>query len=219
MGNLLVGPPAVLLTFAAGLAVLWIGLRSWFRHVVAATPRVRWCDPPPVPEPGFRTRAEVLTGLGYLPAGYIQVAPATTWGAFIHAELPAIALLSCPPSPVYDRRCRAALCTYFEDGGALFTTSIALQGWHAFSPQGGPVRLSQFRRHGEPGALHGQHGGTVKAWIAGGRQAAPICREAVLEQIERDRAWVAGAILRTGWPSPTDCVRLLCESGPGRLRF
>ncbi len=223
MGTLVVGLLAGPLTLAAGLAVVWIGLRSRLRHAVGATPQVCWCDAPAAPTPGFRTRAEVLTGLGYLPAGFVRVSPASpataTWGAFVHAELPAVALLSCPPSALYDRRCLAGLRTYFEDGGALFTTSIALQSWYSFSPRGGPVRLSQFRRYGEPGALHGQHRGTVKAWIAGGRQAAPICRETLLEQIGRDRAWVAGAILRTGWPSPTECLRLLSESGPGRLRF
>ena len=113
-----------------------------------------------------------------------------------------------------------ALASYFEGGGELETTGIPWGGGMDLPRPPEVPHLIQMRAGGTAGALHGQHIGTLHAWIAGGRKPLPATREA-FEGYERERVEMVRAhVEQRGGLTVADFLRMISgKTARGVLRF
>lgn len=186
---------------------------------------LQWVNAPafsPGPEVEARVAAlqAELQGLAYRPAGFLADSrdPNIYYAVSVHETLPAYAFLM-----VARMAGRALIVPYllsfFEDGGRITTTASRHVGGYTAGLDTGAPQLLQLRDGGTPTALDGQHMGTLKAWIAGGRRPVPAAREALLETFGQEHERLRAAFHASGGLSLAAYVRALFGTPPGVLRF
>lgn len=160
------------------------------------------------------TAPEWLTE-GYASAGVIRIESGEVgdrWNLYLHARLPVIGLQH-PPTAVI------RLYSFVADSGVLLTTNLADREGRLLGLARQEVRLVQLRPTGSLGALHGQHRGTVQAWLHAGRSFEPVARSDVPVLIRRELGRLAEDLRR----QPAGWLALLLAGISGRfprlLRF
>ncbi len=136
---------------------------------------------------------------------------------YVHRSEPIygqISVIDVPTIRVY-----VALVSHFEGGGELETTGIPWSGSMSHMRPETPY-LIQLRPNGAAGALHGQHIGTLHAWIAGGRKPLPATLEA-FEGYERQRVdLICEHLKRSGGLRVGEFLRMITGPNAGSvLRF
>jgi len=213
-------PASVLAGWAAGLLAAWVQLReavrrNFTRHLSAA-----WTEPPA--EALDESAAELdasFRDLGYRPVGWLARMPEHPRAlVYTHQELPTYAVLvprlSEPLGGV-----SLALHTFFEDGGRLSTVSESIAARTLALVRSEAPRLAQLRSGGAPVALDGQHTGTLRAWIAGGRKPVPATREALLRLLEEDHRRISDSLREVGWVPFPSFLRWQFGAPSGVLTF
>lgn len=223
----------------AGLAVLavgasipvtgWLHARTMLRlHYTAPFRRAWHTAEPPWAEAGPEVAADAATQetelqqLGYRRAGYLaphEGARRASATVYIHRELPVYAILALETGRT-GHRAVLQLETFWEGGGRLTTTASAAPRFvGGLERRAGVPRLVQRRPGGRPAALDGQHIGTLRAWMAGGRQPQPAARSALLPALAADHTLLARLGTQHGWLSLGDYLRLVLRRDFGTLRF
>jgi len=218
---LLLTPVALVTAVGPVLVVTWLLNRALVRQFYSEGFTLQWRDGPPDLPGAARSLDGELQELGYTLVGALERRESglLTW-VYLHRELPIYALLL--PSGQQRGTYLVTACqldSFFEGGGRLSTTTnVALARFSSIVETGVP-RLVQLRPNGKPLALDGQHQGTVKAWMAGGRQPLPATREALIGYLEADRGRQQESLARVGWlPFPV-FLRWMSRRLPGVLRF
>ncbi len=219
--GLLAGLPLVLLFgVAAGIVRGWLAQRELIRRRAGLPHTLEWADSPVPDEPEWRAVDEEARGLGYQHAGVLlRAEPASLTHVYIHQALP-IYLLTAPdglPEDSSDRLIQ--LESFFDDGARITTTTSAAYALTASAARLGVPRLVQLREEGTVTALDGQHVGTVKAWMAGGREALPARHETLLAYLAQDRQQLAAALEHAGWLPFGTYLEWLVRRPHGVLRF
>lgn len=209
------------LCLAVALIAAWLGMRADHASRLAEAGPPAWIEPPAAPpaddELGELSRE--LEALSYQTAGCLRLGGrrADLVNVYVHPEMPVFACLihnhDEPGASVEVR-----LITYFEEEGQVLTTSaLETAALSALAARSDP-RLVQLRRAGTPGALHGQHTGSVQAWIAGGRVPLPAERDRLPSYLEADRRLYQEAHGARGL-SFSQFLRALAGRPEGVLRF
>jgi hypothetical protein len=202
------------------LLALWLRNRNAIRAYFAVPLEPQRLDAPPWPAGGEAlATGERLEGLGYAPAGWIRLDPTENRysAVYAHTELPAYAIAAIEGRE--NRVSMLHLDSFFEGGGRLITTNSPLSGRLSAAVNLGAPRLVQLRPGGTPTALDGQHMGTLKAWMAGGRQPLPADAEAYVVHLAADLQRLKEKLRASGWLPPGVFLGWLIGRPKGILRF
>jgi hypothetical protein len=217
--------PALLLGLVGGLSAevlaAWLLNRWAVQEFFTQSYTVSWSDAlgPPA-DARVATVDRELQGLGYHPAGALvrEEAGIPTW-VYIHKGFPVYALLSIGRQKNGLPVTLLHLESFFEDGGRLTATQHRLMARFFSGVDTGVPRLVQLRTEGSATALDGQHMGTLKAWMVGGRKPLPATREALIGYLTEDRRRLKESRAGAGWlPFPL-FLRGLYGEPPGILKF
>lgn len=220
---LLVAIPLLLVVLALAILPAWLKTCRALAEYYGREVRYRWLEGPPV-EPGEKSAAYTaeLEGLGYSEAGWLQPEGSVVFfRVLIHRELPIYALLAhaADSSGVY--AVVPQLESFLAGCGRVSTTGSPDFGRMTGSAGTEAPRLVQLRVRGPvtPTALDGQHVGTVRAWLAGGRELLPAGREALPGYLEQDHRCLGAALERAGWVRLPAFLRAMAGRAPGVLPF
>lgn len=215
------------LALSVGLALVlfayWQGLREGVRRAYAAPIRWRWSDETPELGPDGEVLEGEWRGLGYRHLGTLrgegEGGPPILSSVYVHPELPVYLRIWPQQNQRGKLRTAAQLVTFFPQRGRLATTNYpGLALFTGGIPSPGP-RLLQYRHWGAPLDLDGQHLGTLKAWMAGGREPLPATAEALPGYLEEDYAWTREALAQFGWLPIPHYLRSLAGRPPGTLTW
>jgi hypothetical protein len=213
-------PAAWLAGMAVGFLLRWSVRRGAVREAFGGPYALEWTDAAPPPEEAAGEWHAELQRLCYRPAGALRrQEPARTGYVYIHEALP-IYVLASPAGGLQDDEPRVLQFESFFDDGARVTTTTSM-GYACVAPmlKTPPPHLVQLREGGTPTALDGQHVGTVKAWMAGGREALPASKEALIGYLAQDRQRLQACLEEAGWLPLGAYARGLLGDPPGVLRF
>jgi hypothetical protein len=198
----------------------WRMARRQIRNYLRQREPFEWIEAAPPVTPGFAELDGELHGLRFQCVGTLRRATpsAVAFAVYVHETLPIYAQVGCFREWGVGLSTVTQLDSIFEGGGRLCTTtaptSTLLVGALTDAP-----RLVQLRPKGRPTALEGQHVGTLKAWIAGGRVPLPATREALIDYVESDLHRIRETVRRNGSLSYLAFLRWLIGRPPGVLRF
>lgn len=151
----------------------------------------------------------------YVAAGVIRVdsaQAAASRNLYRHASLPVVGLHDDVTEDI-------RLYSFVAESGVLLTTNVADAKVRLLGFARQQVRLVQFRPRGALSALHGQHRGTVQAWLQAGRRFEPVAPEDVAALLQREVEQLTDELRRQP-PGPWALVvAVLADRYPRLLRF
>jgi hypothetical protein len=224
MPNPFLGALFVLLVVVlAGVIPTWLRTRSALRRNYEQPVSYRWLDEPPL-TPGEKSEAlrHELEGLGYQEVGWMAEADSPLFfHVSAHEELPIYALLGHASDSSGVFRVVPHLESFLPGCGRLTTTGSQEFGRMTGAAVTEGPRLVQLRAWGPitPTSLDGQHTGTVRAWLAGGRKFYPATHEALPQQLADDHRCLGEHLARAGWLPLPAFLRAMAGKASNVLRF
>lgn len=175
------------ITLALAFLSSWLGYLWLLRCYAAKSSEVVWLEPDfrsSLPE-RYAAQLDELERLGYRLLGAVRRADGhgASFLVYAHSSLPTYVFVGTSDG---DGRSVFRFESFFADHGRLTTVSSPQADFYVPCSRVSSPRLTQRRPWGTPTALDGQHTGTLKAWMAGGRRALPASRELLLPYLEEE---------------------------------